>query len=349
VSTALSTGCFIGHEERIAAAKLDAVELSSHRLDQLDGVLAALEQARTRILSLHTPCPNSGQGLDPGARAGAWGFTRESLLTSGALARRVGARYVLAHAFYCSEPLPSDDAERMARLRAAGEAPGPFADYVRSDAYLDAKRRTIRNLKELLPTWRERFPEQTIILENLNPRHGYGGVVFQDVVDIALAVDGEVKICLDIGHLTLAEHALGVDMTESVVKARELIVSVHVHQNFGGRYCVDRYHSDDAPRGQLQDVDTHLPLDVPMWRASGAPPLVVGAENAAFASMLQGAAQYARCEGAEQVEGAVDVERLLALVPPSAQLVLELDARYVPLAEVLESYERFRSSRAAGG
>lgn len=348
MNTALSTGCFIGHEQHIAGAKLDAVELSSHRPEQLEGVLASLRQAGTRILSLHTPCPNLGRGLDPGARGEAWESTRQGLLASGALARQVSARYVLAHAFYCGEPLPSGDAERMARLRERADHAPVFADYVRSEAYVAAKQRTVQNLKELLPLWRERFPAQTIILENLNPRHGYGGVVFQDVVDIAHALDGEVKICLDVGHLTLAEHALGVDMKDSVAAAGELIVSVHVHQNFGGRYCVDRHHADAGPRDELQDVDTHLPLDVPMWRDRDAPTLSVGAENSAFYGTLRGAAHYRHRQGAERVEGAVDVERLLSLVPRSAQLVLELDARYVPLAEVLASYERFRSAGAHG-
>jgi sugar phosphate isomerase/epimerase len=348
LNTALSTGCFIGHEGRIAASMLDAVELSSHRPEQLPSVLEALREARTRILSIHTPCPNAGRGLDPGATAAEWGATREGLLAAGAIAREVGARYVLAHAFYCgTEGLPSGDAERMAFLRRADISQMPFADYVRSESYLAAKRRTAENLKSLLPTWRERFPEQAIILENLNPRHGYGGVVFEDVVDIARELDGEVKICLDIGHLTLAEKALGIDMTPSVEGAGELIVSVHVHQNFGGRYCVDRHHDAGEPRGELQDVDTHLPLDVPMWRSEDAKPLVVGAENAAFYGVLEGAAQYRRADGAPRLEGAVEVERLLALVPSSANLVLELDARYVPLDDVLASYQRFRISRVA--
>jgi len=348
MTTALSTGCFIGHEDRILAAQLDAVELSSHRPEQLGNVLAALEAAGTRILSLHTPCPNSGRGLDPGGAGEAWEFTRASLLESGLIARKVAAQYVLAHAFYCSTgPLPSGDAERMARLREAGDGQESFADYVRSEVYQEAKQRTITNLKTLIPEWRKHFPEQAIILENLNPRHGYGGVVFQDVLDIALALDGEVKICLDVGHLTLAERALGVEMSASVAAARDLIVSVHVHQNFGGRYCIDRHFSDAAPRGSLQDVDTHLPLDVPMWLPQGAPRLAVGAENSAFRDELQFAAQHAHSPGAEAVVGAVDVDYWLGLVPAQANLILELDARYVPLAQVLENYERFRVRQVA--
>jgi hypothetical protein len=230
----------------------------------------------------------------------------------------------------------------MLALRAnARSSPPAMRDYVRSESYLAAKRRTIDNLRSLLPEWRRRFPRQTLILENLNPRHGYGGIVFQDVVDIAVALDGDVAICLDVGHLALAEAALGSDMTESIVAARPLIRSAHVHQNFAGRFCIDRHWSDAAARPPLQDVDCHLPLDCTMWRNAADDFVVAGAENAAFDRILEGAVQYTRAEGAVAVHGAVDVERLLGLLAPETNLVLELDARYVPFDDVLANYARF--------
>lgn len=344
--SALSSGCFIGHEARIEPAQLDAVELSTHAPDRLPAVLGALRRAGTRILSIHTPCPNHGHGLDPGAPRDQWPRTRAGLFEAGTIADAADASYVLAHAFFCeSGTLPANDLERMQALRQQSHAPLPMAAYVRSEPYLAAKQRVVENFRALLPEWRRRFPRQKLILENLNPRHGYGGILFQDVVDICEALDGEVGICLDVGHLTLAEAALGVDMSASVAAARDLIWSTHVHQNFAGRFCIDRHWNDDAPRATLQDVDCHLPLNVRMWRSPST--IVAGRENAAFDGMLEGAVQYRGGEGMIPIEGSVDVERLLALVSPDAHRVLELDARYVPLDDVLADYGRFAPQEVA--
>jgi len=204
----------------------------------------------------------------------------------------------------------------------------------------------VRNLAALVPRWRRRFPRLRLILENLNPRHGYGGIVFQDVVDIAAELGGEVGICLDVGHLTLAEAALGVDMSESVAAARDLIWSVHLHQNFAGRYCIDRHGSDALPRPLLQDVDCHLPFEATMWRGATPGGWVVGRENAAFLGVLEGPVQYVPSPGALPVRGAVDLERWLSKVGAETQLVLELDARYVPLDDVLASYAKFQGRPA---
>ncbi|MGZ5443435.1 MAG: sugar phosphate isomerase/epimerase family protein [Thermoanaerobaculia bacterium] len=343
MTTALSSGCFIGHEDRIESAALDAIELSTHSADRLPDVLRAFRRARTRILSIHTPCPNLGRGLDPGAAPESWPWTKRGLLEAGEIALAAGASYVLTHAFFCeTAELPVADLDRMIALRRRREPLPSMREYVRSEAYVAARDRTVGNLKSLLPEWRRRFPAQKLILENLNPRHGYGGIVFQDVVDVALDLDGEVGICLDVGHLALAEAALGADMTESVAAARDLIWSVHVHQNFGGRFCIDRHWQDTAARPPLQDVDTHLPVDVRMWHVPS--PIEVGRENAAFDGLLEGAVQYARTEGARAVVGSVDVDGLLRLVSPEAKLVLELDARYVPLDDVLGNYARFASA-----
>lgn len=347
MTLALSSGCFIGNEDRIESAAVDAVELSTHRAERLPEVMAALSRAGTRIVSIHTPCPSRGHGLDPGANASDWPETRRALIESGEIAASCGAAFIIVHAFFSETgDLPVNDLERMLALRARGASALPMRDYVRSDAYLDAKRRTVANLASLLPEWRRRFPKTKLILENLNPRHGYGGIVFQDVVDTAIELDGEIGICLDVGHLALAEAALGCDMSESVAAARDLIDSVHVHQNFGGRFCIDRHWNDDEPRPSLQDVDTHLPLGVRMWRHSEAEKFEAGAENAAFAGVLEGAVRYSRAGGAEEVRGVVDVSRMLSPVSPEANRVLELDGRYVPLDDVLADYRRFARGEA---
>ena len=171
----------------------------------------------------------------------------------------------------------------------------------------------------------QRFPKVQLVLENLNPRHGYGGIVFQDIVDIAAALNGEVGACLDVGHLVLAETALGRQMRDSIGGAGNLIRVAHVHQNFSGRFCVDRHWNELQTRNGLQDVDTHLPLDVAMWRAQTHEPFIVGAENA-VSKILQGAVQFAQPEtGGEVVIGTVPVDALIGLIPKDAICVLEAD------------------------
>jgi hypothetical protein len=343
---ALSSGCFISHETAIETAGVPFAELSTHRLEMLDTVIDRMQRAGTRTVGVHAPCPNHGYGIDLGASPGSWEQTKQALLETGSIACAAGASYVVAHAFYCVEDgLPADDAERMQALRSIHAGDLPISQYVRSEPYIEAKFRTIDNLANLLPTWRERFPKLQLVLENLNPRHGYGGIVFQDVVDIAAVLHGEVGVCLDVGHLLLAETALGRQMRDSIAGAGNLIRVAHVHQNFSGRFCVDRHWNDLEARNGLQDVDTHLPLDVPMWRAQTSQEFIVGAENAAFSNILEGTVQYSRPErGGMVVRGTVPVDALIEKIPKDAICVLEADSRYVPLEAILNSYRHFALS-----
>jgi sugar phosphate isomerase/epimerase len=343
---ALSSGCFVSHEAAIETASLQFAELSTHRFEMLDAVLDGMQRAGTRIVGVHAPCPNHGYGIDLGASPSSWERTMEALLETGSIAAAAGASYVVCHAFYCAnDELPADDVERMQALRAIQAGGLPMSQYVYSEPYIEAKFRTIGNLASLLPTWRQRFPKLQLVLENLNPRHGYGGIVFQDVVDIAAALHGEVGVCLDVGHLLLAETALGRQMRGSIAEAGNLIRVAHVHQNFSGRFCVDRHWNELEARNGLQDVDTHLPLDVPMWRAQTSETFIVGAENVAFSSILEGSVQFSRPETeGKVVVGTVPVDALIRTIPKDAICVLEADSRYVPLEVVLDSYRRFALS-----
>jgi Xylose isomerase-like TIM barrel len=343
---ALSSGCFVSHEAAIQTARVPFAELSTHRFEMLDTVIDGMQRAGTRIVGVHAPCPNYGYGIDPGASPGSWERTKQALLETGSIAWAAGASYVVAHAFYCADTeLPADDSERMQALRAISAGGLSMSEYVCSEPYIEAKLRTIDNLASLLPTWRQRFPKLQLVLENLNPRHGYGGIVFQDVVDIAAALDGEVGVCVDVGHLLLAETAVGRPMRDSIAGAGNLIRVAHIHQNFGGRFCVDRHWNELQARSGLQDVDTHLPLDVPMWRVATLESFIVGAENAAFAGILEGAVQFSRPEtGVKVVMGTVPVDALIGAIPKDAICVFEADSRYVPLEIVLDSYRRFALS-----
>jgi Xylose isomerase-like TIM barrel len=345
---ALSSGCFVSHEAAIQAAGVPFAELSTHRFEMLDTVIDGMQRAGTRIVGVHAPCPSYGYGIDPGASPGRWERTKRALFETGSIACAAGARYVVAHAFYCvDDGLPADDAERMQALRAIRADGLSISQYVQSEPYIAAKFRTIDNLAGLLPTWRKRFPKLELVLENLNPRHGYGGIVLQDVVDIAAALQGEVGVCLDVGHLLLAETALNRQMRDSIVGARNLIRVAHVHQNFAGRFCVDRHWNDLEARVGLQEVDSHLPLDVPMWLARTSEEFMVGAENAAFSDILEGAVQYSRpATGGRVVAGTVPVHTLIETIPKDAICVFEADSRYVPLDAVLDSYRRFALSLA---
>ncbi|MGA2610122.1 MAG: TIM barrel protein [Terriglobia bacterium] len=343
---ALSSGCIVRRESQIAHSGIRAVELSGHHVEQIDYLLGAIEASGARILSIHCPCPSRGFGLNPGAQPAAWKTTEHGLLEAAELAKRWEAKYVLVHAFYStSDDLPADDISRMEVLSRLSGGGGSIAEYICSESYALAKARTITNLKSLVPRFRRDFPGQKIILENLNPRIGYGGIRFQDVVDVAEALDGEVGICLDLGHLTLAAAVLGDDMEKSVRKARALILSIHAHDNFAGRFCVDRNWDTKTVNPTLQDVDIHLPFLTRYRRSVDVIDFRVLANNSAFVEILKGGAHYAGDGDGEILKGDVPIERWLALVPDAANLVLEFDSRYAPLQEVFEEYHLARTGR----
>jgi len=336
---ALSSGCFIGHEREIAHSRVKAVELSAHRPELLGEVLADIGATGGRVLGIHCPCPSRGVGLNPGGEGEAWIATERAIIESAQIAHACGAEYILVHAFYCvPQDLPAEDVARMRTLRNLFGGDASIFDYVNSEQYSACKARAISNLKSLVPRIRRDFPGLKLIVENLNPRLGYGGILFQDVVDIAEALDGEVGICLDLGHLTLASAALDHDMEQSVKDAGPLIFSVHAHDNFGGEFCVDRRWNVAAPDPHLQDVDIHLPFLTRYCRSEQESAFQVMADNSAFSQILKGGAHYTDAPDATLLKGAVPIDHLLTLVPESAHLIFEFDSRYAPLHEVLAEY-----------
>jgi sugar phosphate isomerase/epimerase len=349
----LSSGCFIGYEEHLAASALRCIELSGHRDVPLSRILAVLEEKGIQVLSVHCPCPGTPAGLNLAATGDAWLATAAALRASFEIARRYDARYIVIHAFYClPQGLPADDGQRIDALQRLFPAASPkegaglaaFADYLSSAAYQQALERAVANLASLLPGLQREFPRQRLVLENLNPRIGYCGIRIADVLQVAGAFGGDIGICLDLGHLTLATRALGDSMRDDIRAARDLIWTTHIHQNFAGRFCVDRAWDSSRPHPGLQEVDVHLPLLTRYRRdgqdGDGGRP-EVAADNSAFTGILEAAVQYAPGgsdgDGAT-VAGAVPVEELLALLLPSANRVLELDSRYAPLAEILDEY-----------
>ena len=341
---ALSSGCFVGYESLIVGSGVKAVELSCVRADRFAEVIGLIQTAGIRITSIHTPCPGRGVTLNLGATGDQWHATKKGLLEAGDIARECGAKFVVAHAFYCvSGALPADDLARMRVLRGRLSDEMKMADFVASASYQAAKAQAVKNLKHIMHAWKRRFPEHKLIIENLNPRIGYGGILFQDVVDIANVMDGDVGICLDIGHLTLAQTALGTDMHASVARARDLIWSVHVHDNFAGRHAADRRWNASTPDQELQEVDVHLPFLTRYRSLAENVGFHVQPDNVAFEGILCGSAQYAAKPVMEDelLSGSVPVGQLLGLLSDEVHIVLEFDSRYAPLDEILNEYHLF--------
>jgi sugar phosphate isomerase/epimerase len=342
---ALSTGCFIGLEDQLERADLGPIDLASHTYDTLGIVLARLGRSSARVVGVHCPCPGHGRAVDLAAEGDRWTVAAEGVREAMELAAASGAFYVVIHAFYClTADLPADDVERSVALRQL-QVNASISEYIRSDRYMEARERAKRNVKSLLPDLRRRFPRLKIVLENLNPRFGYGGIRLEDVAAIAREFDGEVGICLDMGHLALSSAALGEPMDGPIREARELIWTTHIHENFAGRHFVDRHWNESAPRPGLQEVDTHLPFLARYSRLEGAEASEATTENSAFGAMLDGPVQYTLRGNGELIPGAVPAERLLTLLDPSAFRVLEFDSRYAPLDEVLAEYRLARQGK----
>jgi sugar phosphate isomerase/epimerase len=339
IDVALSTGCFTGHESELASSRLDAVELASHDAGRLDRITALLREQGTAIRGVHSPCPSRGFVPDLAATGERSVQTMQAIREAVELAASIGAEYVVVHAFYCHDgDLPANDVERARALRSLPQR-ASIGEFVESERYAAARERARCNLEAVLDGLPADRPD--IVLENLNPRIGYGGILLDDVLEVATGLDG-VGICLDVGHFVLAAAALGDDLEGQLDRARDLIRVVHVHQNFGGRYFVDRWWSESRPRPGLQEVDAHLPLLTRYERDENARETFATADNRAFEGLTLRPAVYADRPDAELIGGAV-TQRLLSLVDSSVPRVLELDSRYAPLTEILAEYEAARA------
>ncbi len=337
---ALSTGCFIHHEARLANCGVDSFELSSHRPQDVSYFVATISDIGGRVVSIHSPCPNRGRVINLAGEGTTWTSGLVALKETLELARYCGAKYVVVHAFYyLPGELPCDDVERMRVLRLLdNNSFRTIAGYVASDLYEGAKQRAITNLKSILPTLRREFPAQRIVLENLNPRLGYGGIRIKDVLDIVAVFEGDLGICIDFGHLQLARAVLGEHAEDGIDAARDFVCATHLHQNFGGEYFVDRFWNETKPRFGLQEFDVHSPFAV-RFRRNGDRDLTLFLENKPFGHLVKGSVQYSPIGGVDSVPGRVNLGKVLKTVPESTSHVLELDSRYVPLDAILSDYE----------
>ena len=335
-SVALSTGCLIGNQAYLP--QINAAELSAHTEEQLYDVIAGLGLPHGSIVSVHAPCPKRPFAPNLSATGKALMDALSSIRDSAKVAEVVGAPYVILHAFYCgSDSLPQDDRARAQVMRISDHiGPQTLAQYLSSSDYLGARSRALANLKCLLPSFKREFPRQMLLLENLNPKIGYGGIRLQDVLWIVEQLDGDVGICLDIGHLHLTASVIEDDWAAAITSCYPHIHSCHVHQNFGGKYYIDRNWSDLAPIPGMQELDTHSPL-TGTYRLLGAYGDDLASENTPFASLISDVVQFS-IDGVAPVIGTVPVRQWLSLVPDSALRILELDSRYAPLSFILAEF-----------
>jgi sugar phosphate isomerase/epimerase len=351
----LSSGCFTGFEGLLESSDVSVIELSSHSLAALSQIIAQIEKTRIKVASVHCPCPSRGPTVNLASVGTEWERASRAIHECAAMAAHFDAKFIIVHAFYClAQELPVNDLERMAALRLQFTDGGTMSDYLASELYGQSQRRAITNLKQLLPDLMRAFPKQRLVLENLNPRLGYGGVRFGDVVAVAKEFGGDVGICLDVGHLALALPTTGEDMESEIdATASDLIWTSHIHQNFGGRFALDRYWNEAAAHSpELQEFDTHLPFLTPFRRLDQPSLPRLTAENSAFAGRFEGCAIFCPrgtsseadlCAPSEILHKSAAVEKLLSKIPRSANRILELDSRFAPLSDILSEYSAARS------
>jgi sugar phosphate isomerase/epimerase len=336
---AISSGCFINQEEQLENSGIKTIEIASHPRDRIKDIFDWVEDTQVQVFSVHAPCPGGGRDLNLACRKDHWPVVANLIRESMETAKRFEAKYVVIHAFYCIPgQFPSNDIQRMAALRRLFANGGSISEYIESTEYNEAKARAIENLKSIMPSLLRDFPGQRLVIENLNPRIGYGGLLIDDLVDIASAFGGDMGICLDLGHLTLTANALQRKIDNGIGIAHGLIWTTHIHQNFAGRFCVNQHWNESTPRPDLQEVDTHLPFTSRFRCREQNQPLTVSSDNSAFCDILEGVAQYTNIKEDIKLEGSVEVELLLSKVSPSAYRVFEFDSRYAPLTDIIQEY-----------
>ena len=341
----LSSGCFTNMESLLASSGVETIELSSHNINRFPLIRKAITEANINVLSVHCPSPSEGLGINLAATGDKWTENKNVLLTAFKTASEFNAKYIIAHAFYCIDALPSNDIDRMKALREFSNAAESVDQYVTSKRYLDARERAKTNIKNIINELRKKFPNQKLIIENLNPRVGYGGIRIEDIRYITEGVEDDVGICLDIGHLELANSALGRDMSNEIHKIKDNIKSCHIHQNFGGRYAIDEYWNEGATsKRKLQEVDTHLPLLSKYKIGKQIETNEITEDNSAFRELLANSVYYS-ADDEDFVTGTVPVEDIMKMVPSDANRILEYDSRFAPLENIIWEYNLFKRNK----
>jgi sugar phosphate isomerase/epimerase len=232
-------------------------------LDDLKPVL------RGRTLSVHATCPATEFFPNlAGDDAGVIERSNRDLDATLETAAEFGASVIVVHPGYAtSRAIPADEALRMRLLTSAefrpyirvqkGSICGP--DYVDTPQYRLFMERTLANLAGFGVRCAERGI--SLAVENLNPRVGYLIQTPRDVIE-TVRVLPSAGICLDIGHLWIADAVHGFGFLEGIMRilATGRVITAHLHSNHAA-------NSDDGPARYTDDHESLDAGNVPVREA----------------------------------------------------------------------------------
>lgn len=198
---------------------------------------------RGRVLSAHACCPSTEffpnlASADPSVVSQSLADMNSTLKT----ALDFGARIVVLHAGYVTDlAMPASyEARKLILSRpeflkdiryADGAICGP--EYCESSSY----RLYAERAKERLVALAHRYAMQGVRLavENLNPRVGYLFQTPGEMVELA-ALDPDLWICLDVGHLYISSFAFDFDFLNAVrmIINSGKVATCHIHSNSSG-------------------------------------------------------------------------------------------------------------------
>lgn len=339
----LSSGCFINHEKefsQLSKREIPFIELSGHNSDSLKKVIPIIEEKGINISSIHAPCPKLSHEINL-----AVGDSRKFEEVKNVISKNLEvahyfkAPYVVIHAFYClTNDFAASDIERAKAFETIPiNNSYTLNEYRNSEIYQNSILRTINNLKKLIPELKKEFPNIKILLENLNPRFGYGGICLEELRTITTEVDGEVGICLDLGHLALVSKLVENDIELEIKKVKDLVLSAHVHQNFMGEYFVDRKWNMEESEF-LQETDIHFPLLAKYNIIRNLEKEPVSKYNSFLSSVIKGCVQYSSVNG-NSSKVAENIRDWLKILNRDTLKVLEYDSRFAPLDFILWEYQ----------
>jgi sugar phosphate isomerase/epimerase len=223
-------------------------------LDDLKPVLCG------RTLSVHATCPATE--FFPNLASDDAGVIEQSnrdLDATLETAVEFGASVIVVHPGYATNlAIPTDEALRMRLLDSAEFTPyirvkegsicGPdYADTTQNCVFLE---RTLANLAPFSVRCAERGI--SLAVENLNPRVGYLIQTPHDTIETVRTLPA-TGICLDIGHLWIADQVYGFGFLEGIrrILATGRVITAHLHSN----------HATNSGAGLARYTDDHESLD----------------------------------------------------------------------------------------
>jgi sugar phosphate isomerase/epimerase len=223
-------------------------------LDSLKPVLSG------RTLSVHAVCPATEFFPNLASDdAGVIERSNRDLDATLETASDFGASVIVVHPGYATNrAIPADEALRMRLLNSAefkpyirvqeGSICGPdYANTAQSRVFME---RTLANLAPFSIRCVERGI--SLAVENLNPRVGYLIQTPCDAIE-TVRVLPSAGICLDIGHLWIADQVYGFGFLEGIRRVLETgrVITAHLHSN----------HATNSGDGPACYTDDHESLD----------------------------------------------------------------------------------------